>query len=688
MQHSNGLHAKTTLLLVVLLVCSAFAKAQLESSQWFFGDKAGTDFRSGNPSATSNGAMSTGEGCATLSDAAGNLLFYTDGSTVYNRNHAVMLNGSGLKGNSSSTSSAVAVPLPDSDTQFYIFTVDTDDLVYTLAEGLHYSIVDMQLDNGNGGVLVDAKNVQVLQRTSEKLTAVENATEDGYWIITQFEDRFYSYELTAAGLNMQPVISQADPFIELVTVTITNVDVAAMRGYIKVNSSGTKIAAAHFSNNSTSDFNNITRILEARSLAYAQGGELYLYDFDNATGLVSNPIPLLTREDLGSFYGIEFSPNGKYLYAEIDYLRPSLTTIFTFLGGEIAQFDLSATDVAASKRTIYQDANVPFRGALQLGIDGKIYHSRLDQTSLSVLSNPNDENVPVNYVFNEFDLAPGTLSFYGLPIFVQSFFQEFQIVTKDGCDGDEIPFILETSTENFQVTWDFDDPPSGNSNTSNEVSPTHIFSTTGTYQVTAVVQTLFQQITLEESVQVFPQVALNPVVTDLTACDSGFGRAAFDLSSIAGTISAIPSQTVQIYETQEDAVNLVNPIDPLVLFSSSSTTLYIRIDNENCHQIQPLSLQVERCALELFNVVTPNNDGSNDVFQIDGLRNIYEDYKISIFNRYGRLVWEGGPDTADWDGASNQVNSSERLPSGTYYYILEINDPKVDPSSGYIYLAY
>jgi gliding motility-associated-like protein len=76
------------------------------------------------------------------------------------------------------------------------------------------------------------------------------------------------------------------------------------------------------------------------------------------------------------------------------------------------------------------------------------------------------------------------------------------------------------------------------------------------------------------------------------------------------------------------------------------------------------------------------------VLNIDGLRNIYEDYKISIFNRYGRLVWEGGPDTPDWDGTSNQVNSSERLPSATYYYIIKVDDPAVDPYSGYIYLTY
>ncbi|WP_041497125.1 T9SS type B sorting domain-containing protein [Nonlabens marinus] len=679
---------KAKLLLVLLLVCSAFAKAQLESSQWFFGNRAGIDFRSGAPVSAADSAMNTGEGCATLSDADGNLLFYTDGSTIYNRNNEVMLNGSGLKGNSSSTSSAVVVPLPDSDTRFYVFTVDTDDLVYTRAEGMHYSIVDMALDNGKGAVELNSKNTTVLARTSEKLTAVENATDTGYWIITQFEDRFYSYELTASGLHPQPVISQADPFIELVTVPITNVDVAAMRGYIKVNSTGDRLAAAHFSNNITADFDNVTSILEARSIAYAQGGELYLYDFDNATGEVSNPIPLLTRIDEGSYYGIEFSPDGRYLYAEIDYQRASRSSIFVFIGGEIAQFDLTASDVAASKQTIHQDNNLPFRGAMQLGIDGNIYHSRLDQTALSVLSNPNDDSVPVNYSFNGFNLASGTRSFYGLPIFVQSFFQQFEIKATDGCEDQEIGFTLDTTTEDFQVVWNFDDPDSRASNTSNEISPIHIYNTAGTYEVTASIQTLFQQITSSKTIQIFPQVEINPVEPSLIECDLGFATANFDLTVIKNSVSSIADQTVEIYASEQEALEQANAIDTTIPFNSSSTTLFIRVDNENCFKLITVDLIVERCSIEVFNLITPNNDGRNDVLNVTGLRTVYPDYTISIFNRYGRLVWEGGPESEDWDGSSNQINSKKLLPSATYFYTIELNDPTVKNISGYLYLSY
>jgi gliding motility-associated-like protein len=672
----------------VILCCSAFAKAQLESSQWFFGGNAGIDFRSGTVAATSDSAMNTGEGCAALSDADGNLLFYTDGSTIYNRNHQVMLNGTGLKGNSSSTSSAVVIPLPGSENRFYVFTVDTDDLVYRNAEGMHYSIVDMTLDNRAGAVETDSKNTQILARTSEKLTAIENDSDTGYWVITQFEDKFYSYELTASGLNMEPVVSQVDPFIELLDYFITNVDVSAMRGYIKVNITGDKIAAAHFSNNSIEDFDTVTSVLEARSISYTQGGELYLYDFNNSTGIVSNPIPLLTKEDAGSFYGIEFSPDGQYLYAEIDYLTASRSSIFNFIGGEIAQFDLTAADIAASKRTIYQDNFLLFRGALQLGIDGKIYHSRLGLPALSVLSNPNDLEVPVNYGYNEFTLAGATEAFYGLPLFVQSFFAEFKIKALHGCEGDAIPFALETNTDDYQVTWDFDDPDSGIENNSIARTPTHLYTTAGNYEITAIVQTLFQQITLRETVKIFPQIQIDQIPDKITECDLGFNRAVFDLSQIPDLISSVEDQNVSVYDSNSEALNRMDSIDTSIPYDSNSSMIFIRVENENCFQILELELVVEKCEIEVFNVITPNADGDNDVLNIDGLRNIYDNFQISIFNRYGRLIWDGSAKTADWDGTSNQINSNKLLPSGTYYYSIQLNDPDADNKSGYIYLTY
>jgi hypothetical protein len=86
--------------------------AQNESQKWYFGSNAGLDFSTNPPTPLTNGMLNTIEGCATICDALGNLLFYTDGSTVYDQTHAVMANGTGLSGNSSSTQSAIIVKKP------------------------------------------------------------------------------------------------------------------------------------------------------------------------------------------------------------------------------------------------------------------------------------------------------------------------------------------------------------------------------------------------------------------------------------------------------------------------------------------------------------------------------------------------------------------------------------------------
>jgi hypothetical protein len=105
-----------------LSVCNA----QNEANIWYFGNKAGLDFTSGKPVVLTNGKLNTNEGCATISNEKGKLLFYTDGITVWDNKHQVLKNGDGLKGHPSSTQSAVIVPKPKSKNVYYIFTVGAE----------------------------------------------------------------------------------------------------------------------------------------------------------------------------------------------------------------------------------------------------------------------------------------------------------------------------------------------------------------------------------------------------------------------------------------------------------------------------------------------------------------------------------------------------------------------------------
>ncbi len=191
-----------TLLLLLGINCTF---AQGEANIWYFGDKAGLDFSSGSPVPLTNGQMVTHEGCSVLSNSIGQLIFYTNGVTVYNRNHQIMVNGTGLMGDDSTTQSSVIIQKPGSTHLYYIFTLD--DHIY--GDGLSYSIVDMNLDNGLGAITAD-KNTPIYAPSCEKMSVVKHANNTDYWIVTHEwnSNAFYCHLLTASGLNqyLSPVI--------------------------------------------------------------------------------------------------------------------------------------------------------------------------------------------------------------------------------------------------------------------------------------------------------------------------------------------------------------------------------------------------------------------------------------------------------------------------------------------------
>ena len=143
-----------------------------------------------------------------MSDTLGNILFYFDGNTVWNRNDEVMLNGTGILpgSNPAFNQSAISFPKPNSTTQYYIFSVSS----FVFPDGLYYSIVDMTLDGGLGGVTT-VKNIKLTaaNKAAEQLFVLENEKGDGYWVITRLfnDDRYTCFQVDATGVNPVPVYS-------------------------------------------------------------------------------------------------------------------------------------------------------------------------------------------------------------------------------------------------------------------------------------------------------------------------------------------------------------------------------------------------------------------------------------------------------------------------------------------------
>lgn len=178
---------------------------------------------------------------------------------------------------------------------------------------------------------------------------------------------------------------------------------------------------------------------------------------------------------------------------------------------------------------------------------------------------------------------------------------------------------------------------------------------------------------------------------DLTSCNLGFTKGLFDFSSYDELVKTDLNQTVSFYEFFDDATNSINPINNISNYEAFYTPkeIFIRIEDENCYSITSFNLLTRNCPPTIYNAVSPNNDYSNDVFFIDGLRDIFVNFELEIYNRWGKHLWSGNQDKLDWDGTVPEGIGNQKAAPGTYYYILYLNDPDYpEPLTGYLYINY
>lgn len=534
-------------LLFFLYTLASFAQG--EANVWYFGNKAGISFNSGAPVPLLDGEMQADEGCATLSDVNGNLLFYTNGITVWNRNHQVMPNGTGLMGHQSSTQSGTIVPLPGSNHLYYVFTLDFQ----SYPNGFRYSIIDLNLDGGLGAV-TSTKNVLIYTPSCEKISVVKHANDVDYWIVTResYSNKFRSMLLTSAGLSTTPVISNS---------SLTLTQYSETLGAMKISPDGTKIAVCY---------------------DYFPSANLELLDFNSTTGQLTNPQIIVNSVSGGGFYGLEFSPNSKLLYVSEGQ------------GRKVHQFNLLANPIASSQLLLFADVGaINFPRSMQLGPDGKIYVAMTSQTFLSVINNPNVLGVGCNFSLNALGLN-GRFSYSGLPVFNQSYFAP-SIQFQNSCVGEATQFQLGNATATSAV-WNF-----GDGNTSNSLSPTHTYTAPGTYtvSVTATSSSGTGVTTRDIIISAVP-TATQP--NNISICDdNNDGFYNFDLTS--RKLAILNGQ----YESQFNVryfANLINYSNNVVISNPASfqnTTAYqsqtiiaevYNISNPNCKTTTTFDIQV------------------------------------------------------------------------------------------------
>jgi gliding motility-associated-like protein len=686
------------------------ASAQL-NNVWYFGRKAGISFNapaSGQPSPFPliNSAMTADEGCSSICDTLGNLLFYTNGVTVYNRNHQVMQNGDNLAGNLSAVQSGTIVPHPGNPNLYYVFT--TDALESDFTKGYNYSIIDMSLDAGLGQVT--AKNSLLQSSCTERIAAVRHADGISVWIVVNDNNSntFRAWLINCQGLQPNPVVSTLGVVLDQHQFVNT--------GMLKATPDGKYICQSHFplfaENNIPPNF-------------------IQLFDFNNTTGVLSN------NRTIGfpnaAYTNCEFSPDSKLLYLLRTFDR------------QVDQLEITLPSTAAIHASRFSFPTPLSNYGIQSAPDGKIYLAASNSRYLSTINAPNIKGSGCSFVNNQVELTFGG-AIASLPSFIndlsQSPFNSINAVIIDSCNGTVRFSTTSTITPPLIYEWDFGDgiksnaanpihtfipkdkvypvrlkitsalqcgtarasknilptgvmpvstafrsfggcdsgyvrfelinPPAaggitgqflwtfGDGNTSTELNPTHVYNSAGQYHVRLSYQTT-------------------------TACLNSFNETDVDMLRLSTPLTHSGNQTIYIGQkiklfakgagsnynwTPPTGLNNASIATPIASPTVTTTYKIRNTNNAGCFAEDSLKITVvELNDVYMPSAFTPNNDGKNDqIYPLMGSK--FEIKEYSIYNRWGQKIFTTNKVGTGWDGTINGVVQD----SGIYLWILSVTD--------------
>lgn len=600
-----------------------------EVLHWNFGNKAQLTFseEAAFPlSSAMPGSIDIPKGVSSISDADGNLLFFSEGMSVWGNGYYPIINGDLLAGSKGATQSALFIPSPGNDNKYFLFTSDFyfPDVPQYSNNGIRYSIIEKV----NYRWEVTEKNVLLLNYNAQKLAAVKHANGTDYWLVThgfgsENGNKYFAYSVMKDSVSLDPVIS------EIGLTHVNNLqDFNNMGGYMKISSDGNKIALVVPSENE---------------------GFIEIADFNKETGEVSNPINS-TPGRFNTPLGLEFSPDNRFLYMTTNPTDNSRNFLY--------QFDLNQLDINNPVEIIGILPNEkPQFGALQLAVDGKIYLARFRPANtpvsfLGVIYNPNRPGSACN--FNYVDgvatdglaLNYGSGSMEGLPNFVSSYFDIPVFWWQNHCATQITTFRLQNEANNGSVTWDF----GHNNETDNQLRGQFTFDQEGTYTVTVTEDFEGETYTQTRDITIYP----------LPILDIGAGEEViYILPNSAITLDA---GAFDLYYWEDEEGTFLG--DTQYLDVDEEGVYLVTVTDTNC------CVNQDEVEIKFANIYLPNafRPGSaiteNMTFKALGAVSALNNFNLIIYNRWGQLVFESDDPLNGWDGT---IDGSE-APAASYIW--------------------
>ncbi len=674
----------------IFLLSSSYLFSQSQNNIWYFGDRAGLNFNTNPPTVLNDGVFTHAEGISSVSDINGDLLFFTNGISVWNSNRQTMPNGFGLLGDNSS-SQILIVPKSGDCNIYYIITTPSQ----TFSGTSTYSIVDMRLDNGNGDVIT--KNIYLSELVTERISATLHNNGVDYWIALQElgSNNFLTFKLSSTGIDPIPIIS---------TTGLVNSSIDDAIGCMKFSSNGKKLCTANELGNK----------------------KCQMFDFNNQTGIISNGFVISDNEG----YGVEFSRDNSKLY------------ISSYRNFKLTQYDLSSNNPVVIKNSaivLADFSSIPneFGGSLQLASNNSIYVARNGKSFIAEIKNPNTMGLGSTFTNNAISLN-GKISYAGLPNFIQNYSGQFcgnlkaNFTRATLCGGNDISIIITATFGTGPYQYSLDGLTFQTLNIySNVAANDYIITVKDALAAT-------RKITLK----IPPVLRLNLNASNIIDSECGFSNGVVSLSQVNGNapfeysrdglnfqpsniFNNLPASTIIFFIRDNNGCIanksvIIGNKTKLKVFAGRDTGIFINqtialfakdltnssfisfkwkptegldnaaIQNPTATIIKNIDYEVEAtdalgCTvkdtvhidvykdIDIFvpTAFTPNNDYNND-FLKPITRGIKSLKYFRIYNRYGNMVFSAHNFTNGWDGKINGILQN----TGSYIWMSEGIDVK------------